>query len=274
MEELGGQTTDERWDRSITVTPLRGEERTLGKALRRALRRTKEARSHQSIDRSRDHGNSPRPSPIIENISGASHSPATAPTNNQKRISISSRLSDPRTGICSGEERIPAKERLSVNTQRTSRSGTERQVTETEDLPHLAAPNLEVVVQPRFCDSITRPSSSNIFDTGGLGPGKRSPIRTLSEDRVHVFLRLGPLLSDTTEDTEESSVLPNHPALSAKAPGKRIARRCNLRSPSQGVAMKKRRITKTHSSPRRKLMLDAITAREGQHDHKDHPAGA
>lgn len=83
---------------------------------------------------------------------------------------------------------------------------------------------------------------------------------TLSEDRVHVSLRLGPLLSKTTKDTKDSSELPTHPAWSTKAAGKRIVRRRTLRSPSHGVAMKKRRITKTHNSPCRKLMLDAITA--------------
>lgn len=55
-------------------------------------------------------------------------SPATAPANSQKRQSISSRLSDPRSGNASGEDRVSAKERLSVNTQRTNLfAGRERE---------------------------------------------------------------------------------------------------------------------------------------------------
>nr|VDC98865.1 unnamed protein product [Brassica oleracea] len=110
-------------------------------------------------------------------------------------------------------------------------------------------------------DSITRPSSSNVFEAGRLDPCERSPIRTLSEDRIHVYLRLGPLLSDTTEETEELGELPIHPALTSKAAGKRVARRRTARSTLQEViSMKKRRTNTTLQSHRRKLMLDAITA--------------
>ncbi|KAF2611162.1 hypothetical protein F2Q70_00012989 [Brassica cretica] len=89
-------------------------------------------------------------------------------------------------------------------------------------------------------DSITRPLSSNVFEAGRLDPCERSPIRTLSEDRFHVSLRLGPLLSDTTDETEEPGELPIHPALTSKAAGKRVARRRTARSPLQEVSMKKR----------------------------------
>ena len=99
-----------------------------------------------------------------------------------------------------------------------------------------------------------------MFEAGRLDPCERSPIRTLSEDRFHVSLRLGPLLSDTTEETEEPGELPIHPALTSKAAGKRVARRRTARSPLQEVSMKKRRTNTTLQSPRRKLMLDAITA--------------
>ncbi|CAF2038742.1 unnamed protein product, partial [Brassica napus] len=114
-------------------------------------------------------------SPIREISSRSNQSPATAPNSKDNRTGISSRLSDPRAGNVSGEERVSAKERLSVNTQRTSRAG-----------------NMELALPPRFIDSITRPSSSNIFETGRLGPSERSPIRTLSEDRIHVSFVLAP----------------------------------------------------------------------------------
>lgn len=120
---------------------------------------------------------------------------------------------------------------------------------------------LEVILPSPLNVSITRPSSSNVFDVNRLGPGDRSPIRSLSEDRIHVSLRLGPLLPESTEETEtdESYELPVHPGLSAKAAGKRVARRRVASSPLQGGSTKRRRTTKLAPSPRRKLMIDAIT---------------
>ncbi|KAJ4875032.1 zf-CCHC_4 domain-containing protein [Raphanus sativus] len=228
------------------------DSRSLSKGSSPPLR--SQAREYQVVERIREN----RASPVREAHSKSSQSPATAPRDQHKRTSISSRLSDPRERQASGEDRISAKERLSVHTQRTSRSALEVQQNEPVIQPLSESRNMEVAIPPRFCDSITRPSSSNIFETGRLGPGERSPIRTLSEDRIHVSLRLGPLLSDNTEETEESNDQPIHPAQS-KAEGKKIARRRTVRnSPKSGVSMKRKRTTKAQSSPRRKLMLDAI----------------
>lgn len=200
-----------------------------------------------------------RISPVREDLSKSSQSPATATNNNQRRTRISSRLSDPR-GNGSGEDRVSAKERLSVNTQRTIRSELEGRSNEGEQPPLLAPRNLEVSLPPRFCDSITCPSSSTIFETGRLGPGERSPIRTLSEDRIHVSLRLGPIDSETTAETEVSDDLPPHPNMTEKAAGKRVARRGTTSSPQQKDGSRKRRVCKVNSSPRRKLMMDAFKA--------------
>ncbi|KAF2552252.1 hypothetical protein F2Q68_00035025 [Brassica cretica] len=185
-------------------------------------------------------------SPIREISSRSNQSPATAPNSKEKRTSTSSRLSDPRAGNVSGEDRVSAKESLSVNTQRTNRAGVEplRNEPESPEIPQDLAPqNMELAPPPRFSDPITRPSNSNIFETGRLEPNERSPIRTLSEDRIHVSLRLGPLLSDTTDETEESGELPVHPALSSKAAGKREVRKQKGHSPLQGVSMKRRCLT-------------------------------
>lgn len=132
---------------------------------------------------------------------------------------------------------------------------------ESPEIPQDLAPqNMELAPPPRFSDSITRPSSSNIFETCRLGPSERSPIRTLSKDRIHVSLRLCPLLSDTIDETEESGELPVHPALSSKAAGKREVRKQKVHSPLQGVSMKRRCTNTRLQYPRIKLMLDAITA--------------
>lgn len=115
---------------------------------------------------------------------------------------------------------------------------------ESPEIPQDLAPqNMELAPPPRFSDPITRPSNSNIFETCRLEPNERSPIRTLSEDRIHVSLCLGPLLLDTTDETEESGELPVHPALSSKAAGKREVRKQKGHSPLQGVSMKRRCLT-------------------------------
>lgn len=114
-------------------------------------------------------------------------------------------------------------------------------------------------------------SSSNIFETCRLGPCERSPIKTLSEDRIHVSRRLGPLRSDDDDEDDNAFNLQLQQVLSSKAAGKRIAKQPKERkkragrSPVQGIAPKRRRTTKAHPSPRRKLMMDAImTGGRGQ----------
>lgn len=178
-----------------------------------------------------------------------------------QRNSLVSRLSDPKSLSVASAERQSAKERLSVQTQRLSTSnlrdslsGSKRQDREPhngEDEPTKEINNF----------TITRPSSSSIFDSNRLGPGDRSPIRTLSDDRVHVSLRLGTLISETESEDSEPSDLPTL----TKAEGKRTMLRSQSkkrgpRSPLQGTSVKKRRVTKIRESPRRKLMMDAITA--------------
>lgn len=112
--------------------------------------------------------------------------------------------------------------------------------------------------------TITRPSSSNIFETGRLGLCERSPIRTLSEDRVHVSLRLGPIVSDSESGNSDLHHHSDLPALS-KAEGKKKmtkaqGKKRSAHTPPKAANAKKRRVTKPPTPPRRKLLLDAITA--------------
>lgn len=202
-------------------------------------------------------------SPAREAISSSHRSPVAAPTLEQRRRNLDSRLSDPRSGNLSTEERISAKERLSVNTRRTS--GTER--TEGEAVPHQDKDKLPMnpSSSTRTITAITRPSSSTIFETGRLGICERSPIRTLSEDRIHVSLRLGPLREDEENEEDNAFDLQLQQTLSSKAAGKKVATQIKdkkrpARNSPQGFPVKRRRTTKAHPSPRRKLMMDAITA--------------
>lgn len=161
---------------------------------------------------------SPKPltSPIREASSRSKHSPAVAPTN-QRRTSLASRLSDPRDCNSKSDERIPAKARLSVNTQRISFNGRTESKSTSKRLHDVEIQEFENTLPPPFVDSNTRPSSSKLLESGRLGPCDRSPIRTLSEDRVHVSLRLGPIVDAGEEDSGDHLTL----AELSKAAGKR-----------------------------------------------------
>ncbi|CAF2105456.1 unnamed protein product, partial [Brassica napus] len=91
-----------------------------------------------------------------------------------------------------------------------------------------------------------------------------SPIRSLSEDRLHVALRLGPVFSDPDEHSVPgNSQAPLRSArialIAAKAAGKKkvsslatktTSRKRGNQSPLPGISLKKRRVTK--SSPKRR----------------------
>ncbi|KAG2278802.1 hypothetical protein Bca52824_061357 [Brassica carinata] len=211
--------------------------------------RTLSTRVHNSQGRSQPMATPPRErhrSHPREASSKSIHSPVTRSLPGVASGNMATRLSSPRGSQVSSEERLSVK---------------------TIDLPlhhDQADQNAEDSLQPLALYSITRPSSSNVFESGRLGPCERSPIRTLSEDRLHVSLRIGPLNGDGTEESDDSAGLHLHDVVSAKAAGKRIAStslgmKRVARSPNQGIPLKRRRTTKVHSSPRRKLMLDAIT---------------
>lgn len=90
-----------------------------------------------------------------------------------------------------------------------------------------------------------------------------SPIRTLSEDRRHVSLRLGPMV-DSEETILDDLPLPRRLVTTnqtyLKAQGKKktskpsTSRKRAVQSPLQGVSIKKRRISKALPSPRRRLV--------------------
>lgn len=89
----------------------------------------------------------------------------------------------------------------------------------------------------------------------------RSPIRTLSEDRVHVSLRLGPLFDSEEEGSFnlQPAALSPQPLITtrsqtgkSKSPIPPGTKKRGPRSPVQGLTLKRRRVTKTQSSPRRK----------------------
>lgn len=215
---------------------------------------------------------SPRPEPARSRNSpskeASSNSKRTPPRDSaiaERRTSLASRLTDPRSDGGLSEERRSAKERLSVQTKRTGNVDMRETNSDSRNLQDVELQYLELPEPPVPNSTIiTRPSSSNVFDAGRLGPCDRSPIRTLSEDRIHVSLRLGTLISDSDSGDWELENQTDVPLLS-KAEGKKKlekaqGRKRSSRSLVQSVAGKKRRVTKPPTPPRRKLLMDAITA--------------
>lgn len=206
-----------------------------------------------------------RISPSKEASSISKRTPPREPVLAERRNSAASRLSDPRSDKVISEERRSAKERLSVQTKRTNNVDMRVTNPDSRNLQDVEVPYLELPAPPVPNSTlITRPSSSNVFDTGRLGPCDRSPIRTLSEDRIHVSLRLGTLFSDSDSGDWEVENQSDVPLLS-KAEGKKKAEKTQgrkriTRSLVQSVTGKKRRVTKPPTPPRRKLLMDAITA--------------
>lgn len=110
-----------------------------------------------------------------------------------------------------------------------------------------------------------RPSSSKMVVAGSVqNPEEEtgSPIRTLSEDRAHVSLRLGPMPPDESPlpVLAKTSGTAGEKKKSTRAPS---TRRVN-RSPIQGVSLNKRRLAKTQGSPKRKLVVDPKDKAKGK----------
>ncbi|KAL0706608.1 hypothetical protein Bca4012_073034 [Brassica carinata] len=118
----------------------------------------------------------------------------------------------------------------------------------------------------------SNPSNSR---AAGKAPMDQSPIRTLSEDRRHVSLRLGPMV-DSEETIIEDIPLPRRSGLgnmkNLKAQGKKksstpsASRKISVKSPLHGISVKRRRTTKaqTTASARRRLLPPTGTEPENE----------
>ncbi|CAF2069556.1 unnamed protein product, partial [Brassica napus] len=95
-----------------------------------------------------------------------------------------------------------------------------------------------------------------------------SPIRTLSEDRLHVSMRIGPLPVEPDSFDDLGSLPKRSGRLAAKVLGKRKLTsqpptKTGPSSPSQGINIKRRRVAKSQSSPKRKLVVSKDAAKKG-----------
>ncbi|KAJ4908627.1 Uncharacterized protein Rs2_12285 [Raphanus sativus] len=121
---------------------------------------------------------------------------------------------------------------------------------------------LDDIMSPEPAGRVSLPSSSKkipaVSPSPSLDDQPSSPIRTLSEDRLHVSLRLGPCVhSPSPQPPALSAKDRKAAAAAAKAAGKMKvvnpppSRKRAARSTPPGVSLKRRRVTKSQSSPRR-----------------------
>lgn len=183
--------------------------------------------------------------------------PPTIPHSSDLRRSLSLREEGETVGAQRSADRTPARDRLSLPSNGKSKLVHQGTSTGSSRLQDIEIQYLEEIIEPPRLDSNTRPSASRSPGTLSSPPGGSSPIRTLSEDRRHVSLRLGPLPASSQSDIPIQSRLSDGPAIVTRSVARRKAgtstekKRYNA-SPLQGINLKKRRVTKTESSPKRR----------------------
>ncbi|CAG7879970.1 unnamed protein product, partial [Brassica rapa] len=217
--------------------------------------------------------------PARSSYSKVSHTPSPRP----QREGISTQAGSAETNNKSVDGSIPSHER---------RSALERLSLPTERVPLLqdgvansASGRLQEVDIQYLEDNLPFPQSGGINVASSSkqqrtpimdqqeGFVDRSPIRTLSEDRIHVSLRLGPMMSSPVDRNTQGLVeqqalhadVPRLGATSKKGKGplqlQPVTKKRTTRSSPQGLSVKRRRVTKTQNSPRRKVSATAGQAK-------------
>ena len=197
-----------------------------------------------------------------------SHTPSPRPAREQM-------ISPPPTG--KGDEsaslvRKSALHRLSLPSSGNIvlQYGVPSSNSESNRLQDVEIQYLEDNLRNQVVDSASKPSGSRVPATERLSlpESPSSPIRTLSEDRIHVSLRLEGLPDQYPEEDAPSKApqqkkrLGRPPNASRtqtvpKPPTKAVPRKPTTRkraprSPLQGISLKKRRVSKIQNSPRSK----------------------
>ncbi|KAF3609597.1 hypothetical protein DY000_02045158 [Brassica cretica] len=184
--------------------------------------------------------------------SQVSHTPPPRPAREPMRLPALERLSPAESLTGSHDRRsalarisLPANKELNLPQREDGRSGS-GYLHEDEQLL------LEETTQ----DAPYGPGTSGIT----LPTSGSSPIRSLSEDRRHVSLRLGPISEKQNSDDLPPPLKRSGRIAAAKLTGKRKApaqptKSKGSTSSPRGVPMKKRRITKVQNSPRSRRKL-------------------
>ncbi|KAH0887555.1 hypothetical protein HID58_063651, partial [Brassica napus] len=175
--------------------------------------------------------------------------PPTIPHTSDLRRSLTNRMADEMTGGQGSADRPPAKERLSLPSNGKAKIGQQVNSTGSSRLQDIEIQYLEEIMEPQQVENNSHPSGSRPPGAPVSSPYERSPIRTLSEDRRHVSLRLGPLPESSQSDVPIQARLSGGPEIITRSVAKRKAgtspqrKRINSSTP-HGVSMKKRRVTK------------------------------
>ncbi|KAL0867190.1 hypothetical protein Bca101_046308 [Brassica carinata] len=157
-----------------------------------------------------------------------------------------------------------AKQRLSLPSNGKSRLGNQGNSTGSSRLQDIEIQYLEETMELPH-NSNNRPSGSRPPRVLSTPLEESSPIRSLSEDRRHVSLRLGPQPMDSRLESPIQNRLPEQPVIvtrsvAKKKEGKMPQKKKYTISPLNGVSMKKRRVTKTQNSPKRRTQAGNIAA--------------
>lgn len=204
--------------------------------------------------------------------SSVSHTPSPRPQregDSLNKTATPASRHDSEKGSAQSQGRRPALERLSLPAERIP-------LAESGRLQEVEIQVLVDIISPIFPGGNDIPSGSrnpnqNLEEQ--YDPNQdRSPIRSLSEDRLHVSLRLGPLYSGTEEgDVPQGAREAKKYTKPAKSSGtkptnsrKRSERSEKVsRSPAQTEAPKRRRTTKGQNSPRRRTPVDPTKSSTG-----------
>lgn len=240
-------------DRSLASRPQSGSQRSVWRRISGMANQENPTGSLQS-----QVSHTPPPAPHREPMSPIPQRPLSggrALTNER----------DERSG-----ERRSALERLSGLAERTPLLFNGVANSESGRLQEVDIQYIDEAISPHLLGSFSRPSTSkapanNSPILANFTPS--SPIRTLSEDRRHVTLRLGPYPSTDSPENEQLALTTKKQtpaaAAKAKAAGKKkvtkpATRKRVVKNPSQGTTSKRRKLTNVYGSPAKKLMAGAI----------------
>ncbi|KAG5402641.1 hypothetical protein IGI04_008760, partial [Brassica rapa subsp. trilocularis] len=167
------------------------------------------------------------------------------PHSTDLRRSLSLRDDGNEMGGQTSADRPPAKQRLSLPSNGKSRLAQQGTSTGSSRLQDIDIHYLEEIMEPPRLDS-SRPSGSRPPGVIHSPPQENSPIRTLSEDRRHVSLRLGPQPVPNQMDSPMQARLSERPGIitrsvAKKKDGKMPQKKKYNTSPLKGVSIKKRR---------------------------------
>lgn len=166
-------------------------------------------------------------------------------------------------------DRPPVKQRLSLPSNGKALRTNQGTSTGSSHLQDIEIQYFEEIMEPPRLSN-NRPSGSRPPGTLHSPMEQISPIRSLSEDRRHVTLRLGPQPVENQQNSPIQAGLSDGQGIVTRSVAKRKKGKAPPKkrynpSPVNGISLKKRRVAKTQNSPRRRTQASntATTQRKG-----------